>query len=347
MEALKIQTARNDTSLSHTHFKKIILMHLYLLRYCTNTTLTTTTQHKFFCPQKKIGGFQEIELENEPTAIRIRVGGSKMNPYNWHGMPLDDLHTLIPNMTEEDQVISIPRSKNKEYIKLRSHYTAQQNIAGSVLVYLHKIQPAFALTDFKLQGRTLSKLIINICTRSVPPWMDLTAFYVLISRVRRSKALRVLKIDHSAKSKIMKLKHNVILHAWENGYDENGNWVDRKAINSLVQIQKQRAKAEHDEKEYLKNIATIYIDKNASKKNPTNKERQKKTQPLNHTMLTPLPPTSSSIFNSPKLSQGSPKKKQRKHAPSADKRKCGVCQQTGHQRNTCPELAKANNKNNA
>lgn len=313
-----------------------------MLHYKHNTKINS--QHTP-CSQKKKGGFQEIELENEPTAIRIRVGGSKTNPYNWHGMPLDDLHELIPNMTEEDQVISIPRSKNKEYIKLHSHYTAQQNIAGSVLVFLHKIQPAFALTDFKLQGRTLSKLIINICTRTVPPWMDLTAFYVLISRVRRSKALRVLKIDHSAKSKIMKLKHNVILHAWENGYDENGYWVDRRAINSLVRIQKQRAKAEHDEKEYLKNIATIDRTENTSKENRINKERQEKARPLQQSILTPIPPTPSSNFNSQTLSPRSPKKKQRRHAPSTDKRKCGVCQQKGHQRNTCPELAKVNNKN--
>jgi hypothetical protein len=212
------------------------------------------------------GGFKVIELEEGPIAIRIRVGGTPTNTYTWHGIPLDDLHTLIPDMTENNQVISILASKNKEYARLHSHFTAQQNIAKEVLVYTHKVQPAFALTDFKLQGRTLSKLIINVCTRTIAPWMSLTAFYVLISRVRTSNSLRVLKIDHAAKTKVMKLKHNVTLYAWENGYNVKGDWVDRKALKALVEIQQKRAKADHDEREYLKAVTKEGMEKLAAEK---------------------------------------------------------------------------------
>ena len=45
---------------------------------------------------------------------------------------------------------------------------------------------AFALTDFKLQGRTLAKLILLLSNRMKAPWITLAAFYVFISRVRAS-----------------------------------------------------------------------------------------------------------------------------------------------------------------
>jgi hypothetical protein len=235
-------------------------------------------------------------------------------------------------MEAEDQVVSIPISKNKEYVKLHSHYTAQQNIADSVLIYTHKIQPAFALTDFKLQGRTLSKLIINICTRLQPPWMNLTAFYVLISRVRKCNDLRVLIIDHTAKTKLTKLKHDTALHAWENGYNTTGDWSNFMAIKALVNIQKKRAKADHDIREHLKAVA---LAGNIAQSTSTNSEKTKSKEnrhPKNRT-----PP------KAPKNTQSSPRKKQRgqMNTPaSPDKRMCGICQQRGHLRNKCPLYTK-------
>ena len=64
-----------------------------------------------------------------------------------------------------------------------------------VKVKEHSCRLAFAMTDFKLQERTLPKLILSICKRPTPPWMELTGFYVLISRVRTIEGLRVLYRD--------------------------------------------------------------------------------------------------------------------------------------------------------
>ena len=45
------------------------------------------------------------------------------------------------------------------------------NIAEKVLVRQHMFRLGFALTAFKLQGRTLPKLIISVTLRKLPPWM--------------------------------------------------------------------------------------------------------------------------------------------------------------------------------
>ena len=40
--------------------------------------------------------------------------------------------------------------------------------------------------------RALPKLIMSVCLRKVSPWMDICAFYVLVSRVREMNGLRLL-----------------------------------------------------------------------------------------------------------------------------------------------------------
>ena len=77
-------------------------------------------------------------------------------------------------------------------------YAAQQGIAQKIRgVNCHQYGLAFCLIDFKLQGRTLPKLIVSICKRQRLPWMTLTSFYdyVLISRVRKLDGLRLLQHD--------------------------------------------------------------------------------------------------------------------------------------------------------
>ncbi|KAJ1444515.1 hypothetical protein M885DRAFT_580745 [Pelagophyceae sp. CCMP2097] len=82
---------------------------------------------------------------------------------------------------------------------------------------------AFALTDFKLQGRTLQKLIINLPSRGVPK-MTLKSWYVLVSRATIEEGLRALQIDKGEIAKLLNLKHDPSLAAWEQGYDALGYW---------------------------------------------------------------------------------------------------------------------------
>ena len=92
---------------------------------------------------------------------------------------------------------------------------------------------AFAVTDFKLQGKTKNLLTLSIAPRPFPPWLDLKGFYVTVSRARKRSGLRVLHkppvkaggLDH-----LYDLQHTTELTVWNKGYDARGDWNRAQAI---------------------------------------------------------------------------------------------------------------------
>ena len=126
-------------------------------------------------------------------------------------------------------------SPNVEEAELHGLTAAHAGIAEKVRVKVHQYMLAFALTDFKLQGRTLPKLILSVGKRSRPPWMTISAFYVLVSRVRTAASLRVLHRDADGLASIGGLEPNEFLAAWERGYDA-GAWSDARAKAALEDV---------------------------------------------------------------------------------------------------------------
>jgi len=124
-----------------------------------------------------------------------------------------------------------------------SAYAAQQGIAQKVGVKQHQYAIAFALTDFKLQGRTLPKLILSVCKRARLPWMTLASFYVLVSRVRELAGLRLLQRDEAGLSAVAQLQTDEYLHGWECGYDATGLWDDELAARAIRGLRSARDRA--------------------------------------------------------------------------------------------------------
>ena len=86
--------------------------------------------------------------------------------------------------------------------------------------------------DFKLQGRTLPKLVLSLQPRNRPPYLTLSSFYVFISRVRRASGLRLLsRCCETTRDKLKKLTHDDYLHCWDNAY-EGGYWSDAKCADA-------------------------------------------------------------------------------------------------------------------
>ena len=136
-----------------------------------------------------------------------------------------------------------------EEVFLKSVAAAQFGL-DVVKVKEHSCRLAFVMTDFKLQGRTLPKLILSICKRPTPPWMELAGFYVLISRVRTMEGLRVLYRDEQGLAHLRTLQWKPQLGAWVQGYDDQGRWSDKraaaayKAVCAAQAILRDRRKAE-------------------------------------------------------------------------------------------------------
>ncbi len=100
-----------------------------------------------------------------------------------------------------------------------------------VVANIHQYMLAFALTDYKLQGRTIPKLILSICDRThTGRKMNLTSFYVFISRVRTFDGLRLLQHVPSALSELTEMQHNELLIAWDRGYDFSWNVESKSRV---------------------------------------------------------------------------------------------------------------------
>ena len=187
------------------------------------------------------GGYSEVTLTQPPTAVNLIVGGTPETPRLWHGRPLDDLSGLIgdPYYECQEQMVSLPVSSVVEKAECNSIYAAQHGIAQKLNVKQHQYGFAFALTDFKLQGATLERLILSVGLRKKMPWMKMSSFYVLVSRVRKLDGLRLLEKDRRGLDAISKLQHDPHLHAWENGYT-NGKWDEAKAVRAFEEIRAKR-----------------------------------------------------------------------------------------------------------
>lgn len=103
----------------------------------------------------------------------------------------------------------------------------------------------FALTDYKLQGKTLKYLILNLTKHSWPPHMDLKGLYVLLSRVEELGHLRLLNgasEDRSELSHLLNLGHRAELATWSEGYDDSGRWCPRRVDMAAKHVLKRFGK---------------------------------------------------------------------------------------------------------
>ena len=198
------------------------------------------------------------------------------------------------------QTIPLLISPNNEHVDCYSTYSAQQGIPRHVLVKRHPYDMAFALTDYKLQGRTLPKLILSVCKRQRIPWMSLQSFYVLISRTTSMAGLRLLQYDRAGIENVRTQMPDLYLYAWERGYNDAGIWKNKLAVTALRNIRDSRQKDK--QASIIKNRAQPFTTTN----NSPNKIR----------LLTGQ--------NSP-----SPSKRKRSF-------KCAICRIAGHNKNHCP-----------
>jgi hypothetical protein len=159
-------------------------------------------------------------------------------------VPLPDLSELLPSRfqdigyTDDDETQSTPLliSSTPDNVDILSMYAAQQGLPRQIPIKRHPFELAFALTDFKLQGRTLPKLILSICKRHRMPWMTLQSFYVLVSRCTSKAGLRLLQYDRVGIDNVRHLMPDIYLYAWERGYNDNGVWCDDLAVTALRNI---------------------------------------------------------------------------------------------------------------
>ncbi len=102
---------------------------------------------------------------------------------------------------------------------------ARLNLRTNPEIWAHRVDLAFALTDFKFQGLTVDKLIVMLNLQGMNH--DLATLYVGISRVRRIEDLKIWKLDvknEEAIKHLLRIRRPEFIRLWRATYDEHGIW---------------------------------------------------------------------------------------------------------------------------
>ena len=138
----------------------------------------------------------------------------------------------------------IVKSKRTDTYEATSLWACVKCVPTSFLFRGHPVTLAFAVTDYKLQGKTLDELILSIAPRPFLPHLDMRGFYTMTSPVRTRGRLRVLRRPLKRKGgldSLFKLKHTPELAAWNAGYNEAGDWDPSRPQPAAVVTAKAKA----------------------------------------------------------------------------------------------------------
>ena len=119
-------------------------------------------------------GFCVVDLDEPPLSINFM-------PF----LPDDDTGEGIESIAADTLVVPIVASPDLLEYDTSSLYSTMSNIPRVLKHRGHPLTLAFAMTDFKVQGRTCDYVNLSIAARPFPPHLDMKGFYVMISRVRR------------------------------------------------------------------------------------------------------------------------------------------------------------------
>ena len=204
-------------------------------------SLTLTEEAQQESTFEHVSEYAEIELSVAPYAINFQLS-----------LPDGDQGEGIESLTSGAVVVPIIiDARSTVTCDTTSLHALINNIPKSITVRTHMITLGFALTDYKLQGKTLKYLILNLTKYSWPPHMDLKGLYVLLSRVKKFGHIRLLNgvsKDRSELSYLLNLRHRAELAIWSEGYDDSGRWspiqVEMAANRVLRRFGKAGKKAE-------------------------------------------------------------------------------------------------------
>ena len=182
-------------------------------------------------------GTTEIEIE-PPVSINVVPD-----------LPDDELQTLLAmelSLEPDRVVIPVTVADRPKKFTPSSVFAATYGLHFEMSYIDLQLDLSFATTDFKLQGKTVDKLILCFGPRALPPYFSLSSVYVLASRVRMGDHLRVLGCDPKCDdmSHLTDLVHPRALVVWESSYDDDGCFSEdqrQMALAMLLGTAQQRA----------------------------------------------------------------------------------------------------------
>jgi hypothetical protein len=207
-------------------------------------------------------GFAVVELEQPPLSVNVVPCISEADgDVAFAGVPAEV--DSVGNMFLRDGDRLVPILRASDDVKTHSFFSATQGF-DTLAVSKHQVELAFAvrprspetaslasapdtphtayalaraarrpmqLTDYKLQGKTLERLVISNGARTFrPPW-SLSSLYVMLTRVKTREGVRLLSRDFEH---LLALERPFTRGVFEGGYvygaSKVGVWDDSKAL---------------------------------------------------------------------------------------------------------------------
>ena len=148
-----------------------------------------------------------VELKHVPYSVNVRLN--------------EDIQYWDPAETLDPTQVVIPlRMSKKRPREFRSLGRQAASLASKstrkLAYYDFGFELAYAVTYHKVQGQTLSKVILDL-NGSNSSTLSLPAFYVGLSRVRLGNNIRILPISAEIRKKLLNLRFGSVLKHWWTG----------------------------------------------------------------------------------------------------------------------------------
>jgi hypothetical protein len=193
-------------------------------------------------------GFVELKVSSIDRVV-IRVSEGK-----WHGVDLPtNVTKVLPKLRaplacgKKNNVargcIALPllhlQPKEARLTGVRAAYSYVPKLMKRPCSY----ELAFALTDYKLQGMTLERLVVLIGMYTFPTRHTLSSLYVMLSRVRRSAQLRILEGQPGSIKGLVgpAMRQRDELIVFDRCYDKRGRYQSELALAAYDDLVAQRA----------------------------------------------------------------------------------------------------------
>ena len=185
-----------------------------------------------------------VEIGLVPLSVNVRLETKADSP-EFTQWPSE--YNISPTPGTEIVLPVVIRPMDKTEFRVRIPSLGE--VCGGVR--RHQVEPGFSVTYHKVQGRTLSKVILDLNHRKHKPSIDYYMLYVGVSRVRRGTDLRCMpphpvppgKTEDTSRQFpgfLTTLKPSVDLMVWDECYDGQGTFSDFTAAAYLDYLKRIR-----------------------------------------------------------------------------------------------------------
>jgi hypothetical protein len=165
---------------------------------------------------------ERVHINIAPTYIHVELSHGTCAYLHW-----PDEGTLVDGKI----VFPVGLEKRTEKIFVGKVQRLGACSVGYVDAKVHAVQPQIAMTNNKLQGCSVKRILVEANHRPFQPPLTFSAFYVGVTRTTDGKngCRFIPPTTHKGFEWLKKLKPPKNLHSWLAGYDKDGTWSADRA----------------------------------------------------------------------------------------------------------------------